>query len=67
MGVCIDRHLERIHNELSSGMQKILSKHASHDSTSNATDGYHLFIALITVVIMSTLAILLGIGLAMIA
>jgi hypothetical protein len=48
-------------------MHKILVKHGPEARSSNATDGYYLFIALITAVILSSIAIMLGVGLAMIA
>ncbi|WP_210269797.1 hypothetical protein [Hyphomicrobium methylovorum] len=35
-------------------------------SANDGSDGYHFFIALIAIVVVSTMAIILGIGLAMI-
>jgi hypothetical protein len=50
-------------------MQKSLSKYRPHRTDSidsDASDGYYLLIALLSVFVMSTLAIMLGLGLAMI-
>jgi len=53
-------------------MDKIFAKHRPHPlgpdaKTSNDSDGFYLLISLIAVFAISTLAILIGLGLAMIA
>jgi len=46
-------------------MHKSIEKHPPHRFEHSVSDGYFLFIALISAFVVSTLAILLGLGFAM--
>ena len=47
-------------------MHKSLAKHRSHRIDPNGSDGYFLFIALVSAFVLSTLAIIVGLGFAFI-
>lgn len=48
-------------------MHKSLIKHRLHRIDPNGSDGYFLFIALIATFVLSTLAIIVGLGFALMA
>lgn len=48
-------------------MEKFIGKHHSPRIQTDGSDGYYIFIAVITIFVISTLAILAGLGLALIA
>jgi hypothetical protein len=48
-------------------MHKSLEKHRSHQIAPHGSDGYFLFIALASAFVLSTLAIIVGLGFALMA
>jgi hypothetical protein len=46
-------------------MHKSLEKHRSHRIDPDASDGYFLFLALVSTFVISTLAIIVGLGFAL--